>query len=227
MYPLGVLFGLGFDTSSEIALLGISSIQAARGTSIWLILLFPMLFTAGMCLLDTIDGALMLALYTSAATGGQAQDPVAVLYYNVALTGVTVVVAGAIGALQVLGLAESVVREPTGAFWDGVRSVEDHYDVVGGGICGFFVLAGVGSVLVYGPWRRWVDRGSGEVGIGRVEEGFGGGEVVELDEGVNHVEAAPLSDKKGGVGAVSIAEVGGSRGQRVSRGVCVEDGRAD
>lgn len=64
MYPLGVLFGLGFDTSSEIALLGISSIQAARGTSMWLILLFPLLFTAGMCMLDTTDGALMMALYT-------------------------------------------------------------------------------------------------------------------------------------------------------------------
>lgn len=63
MYPLGVLFGLGFDTSSEIALLGISSIQAAKGTSIWLILIFPVLFTAGMCLIDTIDGALMLTLY--------------------------------------------------------------------------------------------------------------------------------------------------------------------
>jgi high-affinity nickel-transport protein len=54
MYPLGILFGLGFDTSSEIALLGISSIQAAKWTSIWLILVFPVLFTAGTCLVDTI-----------------------------------------------------------------------------------------------------------------------------------------------------------------------------
>ena len=65
MYPLGVLFGLGFDTSSEIALLGISSIQGAQGTSIWLILLFPILFTAGMCLIDTTDGALMMSLYVA------------------------------------------------------------------------------------------------------------------------------------------------------------------
>jgi high-affinity nickel-transport protein len=65
MYPLGVCFGLGFDTSSEIALLGISSIQASRGTSIWLIMVFPVLFTAGMCLVDTIDGALMLAVYVA------------------------------------------------------------------------------------------------------------------------------------------------------------------
>jgi high-affinity nickel-transport protein len=65
MYPLGVMFGLGFDTSSEIALLGISSIQAAKGTSMWLILVFPLLFTAGMCLVDTIDGALMMSLYVA------------------------------------------------------------------------------------------------------------------------------------------------------------------
>lgn len=65
MYPLGVLFGLGFDTSSEIALLGISSIQGAKGTSMWLILIFPVLFTAGMCLVDTIDGALMMSLYVA------------------------------------------------------------------------------------------------------------------------------------------------------------------
>ncbi|KAK5078926.1 hypothetical protein LTR64_002654 [Lithohypha guttulata] len=63
MYPLGVLFGLGFDTSSEVALLGISSIQGAKGTSMWLILIFPVLFTVGMCLIDTIDGALMSSLY--------------------------------------------------------------------------------------------------------------------------------------------------------------------
>lgn len=89
MYPVGVLFGLGFDTSSEIALLGLASIRAAQGTSLWLIMIFPLLFTAGMCLLDTLDGALMMALYTSAATG---QDKVAVLYYNIVLTGLTVVV---------------------------------------------------------------------------------------------------------------------------------------
>lgn len=53
MFPLGVLFGLGFDTSSEIALLGLASVQGAQGTSIWLILIFPALFTAGMCLIDT------------------------------------------------------------------------------------------------------------------------------------------------------------------------------
>ncbi|OKL61209.1 hypothetical protein UA08_03621 [Talaromyces atroroseus] len=67
MYPLGVLFGLGFDTSSEIALLGISSVEASRQSNFWVILIFPILFTAGMCLIDTTDGALMLSLYVQPA----------------------------------------------------------------------------------------------------------------------------------------------------------------
>jgi high-affinity nickel-transport protein len=85
MYPLGILFGLGFDTSSEIALLGISSIEATRQNNFWVMLIFPILFTgklpshswdssmltdytAGMCLIDTTDGALMLSLYIQPAT---------------------------------------------------------------------------------------------------------------------------------------------------------------
>ncbi|OMP85792.1 High-affinity nickel transport protein nic1 [Diplodia seriata] len=127
MYPLGVLFGLGFDTSSEIALLGISSIQAARGTSIWLILLFPLLFTAAMCLLDTADGALMMSLYTSASL---ARDRVAILYYSIVLTVVTVIVALVIGVIQLLTLVLNVA-EPTGRFWDGVERAGDSYEIIG------------------------------------------------------------------------------------------------
>ncbi|KAF2808861.1 NicO-domain-containing protein, partial [Mytilinidion resinicola] len=154
MYPLGILFGLGFDTSSEIAILGISSIQAAKGTSIWLILIFPLLFTAGMCLLDTTDGALMMALYTSTAL---ARDQIAVLYYSIVLTVVTVLVALVIGMVQVLTLVLNVA-EPRGRFWDGVGRVGERYDVVGGVICGSFVVFGGLSVLLYKPWRRRVDR---------------------------------------------------------------------
>jgi nickel/cobalt transporter (NiCoT) family protein len=128
MYPLGVLFGLGFDTSSEIALLGISSIQATRGTSMWLILIFPLLFTAGMCLLDTTDGALMMSLYTSATL---ARDQIAVLYYSIVLTGVTVVVALFIGTVQMLVLVDAVITDPRGPFWHGVQALGDRYDIVG------------------------------------------------------------------------------------------------
>jgi high-affinity nickel-transport protein len=127
MYPLGVLFGLGFDTSSEIAILGISSIQATKGTSIWLILIFPLLFTAGMCLLDTTDGALMMTLYTSTQL---ARDPIAICYYSIVLTVITVIVATVIGTVQFLNLILNVA-EPDGRFWDGVEKLGDSWDIVG------------------------------------------------------------------------------------------------
>ncbi|KAI2778955.1 NicO-domain-containing protein [Daldinia loculata] len=154
MYPLGVLFGLGFDTSSEIAILGIASIQGAQGTSLWVILIFPLLFTAGMCMLDTTDGALMMALYSSKAF---ARDTVAILYYSIVLTGITVVVSAFIGIIQVLSLVQNVA-EPEGSFWDGLGEIGDHFDIIGGSICGLFLVVGLGSVLAYGPWRRRVER---------------------------------------------------------------------
>jgi high-affinity nickel-transport protein len=158
MYPLGVVFGLGFDTSSEIAILGIASIQAVQGTSIWLILIFPILFTAGMCLLDTTDGALMMALYTSKAFS---RDVVAILYYSIVLTGITVFVSAFIGIVQILSLVQNVA-EPEGRFWDGVSAIGDHFDVIGGSICGLFLVVGLGSILIYRPWRRRMDQNESE-----------------------------------------------------------------
>ncbi|KAI9047954.1 hypothetical protein LZ554_007756 [Drepanopeziza brunnea f. sp. 'monogermtubi'] len=152
MYPLGVLFGLGFDTSSEIAVLGIASLQGAKGTSIWLILIFPVLFTAGMCLLDTTDGALMMTLYTSTSL---ARDTVAILYYSIVLSAITVLVAITIGTIQLLSL---IANFSSGSFWDGVEAVGDYYDIIGGAICGAFVVFGAASVLLYKPWRRRVGR---------------------------------------------------------------------
>lgn len=70
MYPLGVLFGLGFDTSTEVALLGIASIQGSSGTPVGYVMLYPLLFTCGMVLVDTADGAAMYMAYASA------EDPV-------------------------------------------------------------------------------------------------------------------------------------------------------
>lgn len=127
MYPLGVLFGLGFDTSSEVALLGISSIEATKGTNIWIILCFPILFTAGMCLLDTTDGALMMALYTSTA---RARDPITVLYFSVVLTGITIIAALAIGFIQLFTLILNTAN-PHGAFWDGIAAAGDNFDIIG------------------------------------------------------------------------------------------------
>jgi high-affinity nickel-transport protein len=103
-----------------------------------------------MCLVDSTDGALMMALYTSKAFS---RDTVAILYYSIVLTGITVVVAAFIGIVQVLSLAN-----PSGRFWDGVGVIGDNFDIIGGSICGLFVIVGIGSVLLYGPWRRRMDR---------------------------------------------------------------------
>ncbi|CAG1974979.1 unnamed protein product [Fusarium graminearum] len=162
MYPLGVVFGLGFDTSSEIAILGIASIQAVQGTSIWLILVFPILFTAGMCMLDTTDGALMMALYTSNAFS---RDVVAIIYYSIVLTGITVVVSAFIGIVQVLSLIQNV-SDPQGRFWDGVSAIGDHFDIIGGSICGVFAVVGLLSIFLYKPWRRRAEKPKSQTLIG-------------------------------------------------------------
>ena len=99
MYPLGVLFGLGFDTATEVGLLGISATQAAQGMSIWSILVFPALFTAGMSLMDTTDSVLMVGAY-----GWAFVKPIRKLYYNLTITAVSVIVAVVVGGLEVLNL---------------------------------------------------------------------------------------------------------------------------
>ncbi|HEX9534955.1 MAG TPA: HoxN/HupN/NixA family nickel/cobalt transporter [Stellaceae bacterium] len=99
MYPLGFLFGLGFDTATEIGVLGISAAEASKGLSLWSILVFPALFTAGMSLVDSSDSLLMVGAYGWAFT-----NPVRKLYYNLAITGFSVVVAVLVGAREALGL---------------------------------------------------------------------------------------------------------------------------
>src|SRR6516162_6325129 len=99
MYPLGLLFGLGFDTATEIGVLGISAAEASKGLSFWAILVFPELFTAGMSLVDTTDGVLMLGAYGWAFT-----KPIRKLYYNLTITLVSVIIALVIGGIEVLGL---------------------------------------------------------------------------------------------------------------------------
>ena len=88
MYPLGMLFGLGFDTATEIGVLGISAAEASKGLPFWSILVFPALFAAGMSLIDTTDNILMLGAY-----GWAFVKPIRKLYYNMTITCVSVVVA--------------------------------------------------------------------------------------------------------------------------------------
>jgi high-affinity nickel-transport protein len=107
---------------------------------------------AGMCLLDTTDGALMMTLYTSTSL---ARDTIAILYYSIVLSAITVLVAMVIGMIQLLSV---IANYSSGPFWDGIDSVGDHFDVIGGGICGAFVVFGAASVVLYKPWRRRYDR---------------------------------------------------------------------
>ena len=100
MYPLGFLFGLGFDTATEIGLLGISAAEASKGLSLWSILVFPVLFAAGMSLIDSTDNVLMLGAY-----GWAFVKPIRKLYYNITITLVSVVVALAVGGIEALGIA--------------------------------------------------------------------------------------------------------------------------
>jgi high-affinity nickel-transport protein len=203
MYPLGVLFGLGFDTSSEVALLGISAIQASHGTSIWLILIFPVLFTAGMCMLDTADGAAMMSLYSSARL---ASDSIAVLYYQCVLTALTVAVALVIGTLQLLTMILAVRPGLSGPFWRGVEVAGEEYDVIGGCVCGAFVVFGGLAVVCYGPWRRRVDRWRAvHAPAGESEAYADDGPGGEGERGV--VESRPEIGKAGVV--VHVAETDG------------------
>lgn len=130
-----------------------------------------------MCLLDTTDGALMMTLYTTSA---KARDPLATVYYSIILTGITVMVAICIGTIQLLSLVANVA-EPEGPFWDGLETLGEYYDVLGGCICGLFVIGAVGGVVAYKPWRRWVTKGweEGEV----VDEGDRKEMCLEKGEG--------------------------------------------
>ena len=143
MFPLGFLFGLGFDTATEVSLLGISATQAAQGVSAWSIMVFPALFAAGMSLVDTTDGVLMLGAYDWAFV-----HPVRKLYYNLTITLVSVVVAVLVGGIEALGLLGAQL-DLSGWFWDGIGSLNDNFNSLGFAIIGVFIAAWVGSVLIY------------------------------------------------------------------------------
>ena len=145
MYPLGVLFGLGFDTATEVGLLGISATQAAQGLSIWSILVFPALFTAGMSLMDTTDSILMLGAY-----GWAFVKPIRKLYYNLTITAVSVIVAVVVGGLEALNLiGDQLGLTDGGGFWGAIGAINDNFGMLGYIIVGIFVVSWLVSFLVY------------------------------------------------------------------------------
>jgi high-affinity nickel-transport protein len=140
---IGFLFGLGFDTATEVALFGISSAQATDGVSFTTIMVFPALFTAGMSAVDTTDGVLMLGAY-----GWAFDKPIRKLYYNMTITAVSIIVAVLIGGIETLGLIEDQF-EMKGPFWDFIGALNEHFGILGYVIIGIFVMSWLASVLIY------------------------------------------------------------------------------
>ena len=143
MYPLGFLFGLGFDTATEIAVLGMSSAGAAHGVPLWSLLAFPAMFAAGMTLVDTTDSVLMLGAY-----GWARAKPIRRLYYNLTITLVSVMIAVVIGTIEALGIVGAALRLDNG-FWAAIASLNGNLGALGYFIVGIFVATWVISVLVY------------------------------------------------------------------------------
>jgi high-affinity nickel-transport protein len=148
LYPVGLLFGLGFDTATEIALLVLAGTSAAAGLPWYAILCLPVLFTAGMCLLDTIDGSFMNFAY-----GWAFASPVRKIYYNITITGLSVAVALLIGTVELLGLFADQLGW-RGPFWRWLGGID--LNTVGFVVVGIFVATWAVALLV---WR-----------YGRIEE---------------------------------------------------------
>jgi high-affinity nickel-transport protein len=143
MYLLGLLFGLGFETATEVGLLGVSAQGAAEGLSPWVIMVLPALFSAGMVLVDTLDGALMLGAY-----GWAFVKPVRKLYYNLTITALSVLVAIIVGGIEILGLVEDRMH-PDGSFWSAIAAINENFGLLGYGIIGLFVAGWAASLAIY------------------------------------------------------------------------------
>lgn len=151
MYPVGLLFGLGFDTATEVGLLGIAAVQGAAGLPIYDILIFPLLFTVGMSLLDTTDGILMLGAY-----GWAYVKPLRKLFYNLTITLVSVVVALVVGAVEALSIVAGRLNL-TGGIWAGVADLSSNFGALGFGIVGLFAVTWAVSTVIY-KLRRYDQR---------------------------------------------------------------------
>jgi high-affinity nickel-transport protein len=142
LYPLGLLFALGFETASEISLFGLSA-QASNAVSSWSLLIFPALFAAGMTLVDTSDGILMLGAY-----GWAYRNPMRKLFYNLTITSVSVLVALIVGGIETLGLIADQFHLQ-GVFWNAISDLNDNFGALGYGIVALFVVSWGVSFLVY------------------------------------------------------------------------------
>ena len=142
MYPLGILFGLGFDTTTEIGLLGLSAAQAAQGLPLWTVLIFPLLFTAAMSAMDGLDGALMLAAYRWAIV-----QPLGRTWYNLSVTALSVAIALVVAGIEIANLLSDRLALK-GAVWRAAGQAGAHFTWLGAGAAGFFLLLWLVSLSV-------------------------------------------------------------------------------
>jgi nickel/cobalt transporter (NiCoT) family protein len=156
MYPVGVLFGMGFDTATEVALLATVALEASQHIPWYSILCLPILFTAGMTLMDTTDGIFMNLAY-----GWAFFNPVRKVYYNLAITGLSVAICFFVGAIEVLGVLPQEIHSLAshGGFWRFAANF--NINTAGFVIVGMFVATWIGSALI---WR-----------FGRIEQKWAAG----------------------------------------------------
>jgi len=148
MFPIGFLFGLGFDTATEISLFTVAASQASGGLSFTTIMLFPALFAAGMTLLDTTDSVLMVGAY-----GWAFLNPLRKIWYNLTITAISVVVALLIGGIEALGLITGKLGLE-GEFWDMIGDVNSGLANFGYVVVGVFIASWAVSYLIY-RWQRF------------------------------------------------------------------------
>ncbi len=143
IYPIGVLFGLGFDTASEVALIAISvGIGVSTNIPLYYILILPLMFTCGMVTIDTADGVTMRAAYSWAFL-----NPIRKIYYNLTVTVISVLVAWAIGTVELLQVL-STEFNLSGWFWSWLNAL--NFEMLGFGIVIIFILSWMFS---FGYWR--------------------------------------------------------------------------
>ncbi|MFZ0843581.1 MAG: HoxN/HupN/NixA family nickel/cobalt transporter [Nitrosotalea sp.] len=142
IYPIGVLFGLGFDTASEVALIAISvGIGVTSSIPIWMILVLPFMFTCGMVLVDTTDSITMRMAY-----GWAFHKPIRKIYYNLTITIISILVAFVIGSVEILQVLSGELKF-TGAFWNWLNNLD--FETLGYGIIAIFVISWLVSITVY------------------------------------------------------------------------------
>jgi nickel/cobalt transporter (NiCoT) family protein len=149
MYPLGILFGLGFDTATEVGLLALAAGVATHSVPPLAILSLPLLFAAGMSLMDTLDGAFMTRAY-----GWAFSNPVRKVYYNITITSLSIVVALAIGTVELLQVLSTRLAL-SGGFWDWLNNLD--FETLGYAVVGLFVVMWAMSVSIW-KLRRIEDR---------------------------------------------------------------------